>query len=60
EARPGAVRVLGVEVDPSPLLSQDIVRRILGPTRLVLGVHRPLDGLMKDRTVATVQWSLML
>lgn len=58
--RLGAVRMAGVEVDLTPLLAQDAIRRILGPTRLVFGLHRPLDGVMKDRTVATVQWNLVL
>jgi hypothetical protein len=50
--RPPYLRVAGLQVtwtNPLASASDQALRRM----RLQLGVHRPLDGLMKDRTVGT-------
>ena len=57
--RPAALRVAGLELDSRRLgLPQDLLRRLTGNLSFTLGVHRPLDGIMKGRTVGTV--SLLL
>ncbi len=57
--RPAAQRVVGFELDSRSMgLPQDILRRLMGNLSFTLGVHRPLDGIMKGRTVGTV--SLLL
>ena len=57
--RPEAQRVAGLEVESRSLgLPQDILRRLAGNLSFTLGVHRPLDGIMKGRTVGTL--SLLL
>lgn len=57
QGRPVFQRVAGLEVKgnlaDSPILG-DITRRILGRAQVSLGLHRPLDGPMKDRTVFTM------
>jgi hypothetical protein len=53
--RPSAQRVLGLELDSRKLgLPMDILRRVAGNLSFTLGVHRPLDGAMKQRTVGTL------
>ena len=53
--RPAAQRVAGLELDSERLgLPMDMVRRLAGNLRFSIGLHRPLDGIMKDRTVATL------
>ena len=53
--RPAARRVVGLELDSARLgLPMDVVRRVAGNLRFTLGIHRPLDGIMKGRTVATL------
>lgn len=53
--RPAAQRVAGLELDSARLgLPMDVVRRLAGNLHFTLGLHRPLDGVMKDRTVATL------
>ncbi|GLH69999.1 hypothetical protein GETHPA_15320 [Geothrix rubra] len=53
--RPAAQRVAGLELDSDRLgLPLDVVRRVAGNLRFSLGIHRPLDGAMKDRTVVTL------
>ncbi|MDE3034055.1 MAG: hypothetical protein KGI56_10355, partial [Acidobacteriota bacterium] len=55
EARPAALRVVGLELDSARLnLPLDILRRVAGNLQFALGVHRPLDGVMRHRTVATL------
>ena len=52
-ARPPFLRVAGLEVtvlNPLGLASEEVLKRM----RLQVGVHRPLDGIMKDRAVATL------
>ena len=57
--KPAALRVAGLELDGRGLgLPQDILRRLAGNLSFTLGVHRPLDGIMKGRTVGT--FSLLL
>ena len=57
--KPGALRVAGLELDSRGLgLPQDTLRRLTGNLSFTLGVHRPLDGIMKGRTVGT--FSLLL
>ncbi len=57
--KPAAQRVAGLELDSRTLgLPQDILRRLTGNLSFTLGVHRPLDGIMKGRTVGT--FSLLL
>jgi len=57
--KPAALRVAGLELDGRGLgLPQDILRRLTGNLSFTLGVHRPLDGIMKGRTVGT--FSLLL
>jgi hypothetical protein len=52
--RPSAQRVAGLELDSRNLgLPMDILRRLSGNLSFTLGIHRPLDGLMKNRTVGT-------
>lgn len=53
--RPSAQRVAGLEVDGQTLgLPLDIVRRLMGNLSFTFGLHRPLDGVMKGRTVGTL------
>jgi hypothetical protein len=53
--RPAAQRVLGLELDSRSLaLPQDLLRRLVGNLAFTLGLHRPLDGVMKGRTVGTL------
>ncbi len=53
--RPSAQRVAGVELDSRNLgLPLDVLRRLAGNLSFTLGVHRPLDGVMKGRSVGTI------
>ncbi|GLH73080.1 hypothetical protein GETHLI_15820 [Geothrix limicola] len=53
--RPSAQRVAGLELDSRHLnLPMDVLRRMAGNLSFTLGLHRPLDGVMKDRTVGTL------
>ena len=53
--RPSAQRVLGLELYSRSLgLPMDLLRRLTGNLSFTLGLHRPLDGIMKDRTVGTL------
>lgn len=52
--RPSAQRVTGLELDSGDLgLPMDVLRRLAGNLSFTLGIHRPLDGVMKNRTVGT-------
>ena len=54
-ARPAAQRVAGLELDSRDLpLPRDLLRRLAGNLSFTLGLHRPLDGAMKGRTVGTL------
>jgi hypothetical protein len=56
-SRPAATRVVGLEIREDTRQvpgSGDLLRRILGSFQLTLGLHRPLDGPMKGRTVGTL------
>jgi hypothetical protein len=54
-ARPSAQRVAGLELDSRNLgLPMDLMRRLMGGLSFTVGLHRPLDGIMKDRTVGTL------
>ena len=54
-ARPSAQRVAGLELDSQNLnLPLDVLRRLVGNLSFTLGLHRPLDGVMKGRTVGTI------
>jgi hypothetical protein len=54
-ARPSAQRVAGLELDSRNLgLPMDVLRRLGGNFSFTIGVHRVLDGIMKDRTVGTL------
>jgi len=53
--RPTAQRVAGLELDSRNLgLPLDVLRRLTGNLAFTLGLHRPLDGAMKGRTVGTL------
>jgi len=53
--RPSAQRVAGLELDSRNLgLPLDVLRRLTGNLSFALGLHRPLDGAMKGRTVGTL------
>ncbi|HEX7552636.1 MAG TPA: hypothetical protein VF378_03725, partial [Geothrix sp.] len=53
--RPSAQRVAGLELDSRNLpVPMEILRRLAGNLTFTLGVHRPLDGVMKQRTVGTL------
>jgi hypothetical protein len=55
--RPTAQRVAGLELDSTRMgLPQDVFRRLAGNLTFTLGVHRPLDGVMKGRTVGTLSF----
>jgi hypothetical protein len=54
-AKPSAQRVLGLELDSQNLsLPMDLLRRLAGNLSFTVGLHRPLDGIMKGRTVGTL------
>ena len=53
--RPAAQRVAGLEVDSRNLgLPIDVLRRLAGNLSFTLGLHRPMDGVMKGRTIGTL------
>jgi len=53
--RPTAQRVAGLEIDSRHLrLPMDVLRRFMGNLSFTLGLHRPMDGVMKGRTVGTL------
>ncbi|WP_257307494.1 hypothetical protein [Geothrix campi] len=53
--RPPAQRVAGLELDSRNLgLPLEVLRRLTGNLSFALGLHRPLDGAMKGRTVGTL------
>ena len=55
DPRPAAQRVVGLELDSRHLsLPTDLLRRVLGNLSFTLGLHQPLDGTMKGRTVGTL------
>jgi hypothetical protein len=55
DPRPAAQRVAGLELDSRNLgLPQDVLRRLAGNLSFTVGLHRPLDGAMKGRTVGTL------
>jgi hypothetical protein len=55
QPRPAAQRVAGLELDSRRLgLPLDVLRRLSGNLSFTLGLHRPLDGPMKHRTVGTL------
>ncbi len=55
DPRPSAQRVAGLELNSRNLgLPMDVVRRLAGNLSFTLGLHRPLDGAMKGRTVGTL------
>jgi hypothetical protein len=46
---------MGLELDSGQVgVPMDVLRRLAGNLTFTLGVHRPLDGVMKDRTVGTL------
>ncbi len=52
--RPPFTRVAGLEVSLDGLLSDPALAWRAGRLSLTLGLHRPLDGAMRNRTVATL------
>ncbi|GLH68439.1 hypothetical protein [Geothrix edaphica] len=53
--RPSAQRVAGLELDSRDIdLPLDVLRRLAGNLSFTVGLHRPLDGTMKGRTVGTL------
>ena len=53
--RPAAQRVGGLEIDSHNLgLPMDVLRRLMGNLSFTLGLHRPMDGVMRGRTIGTV------
>ncbi len=53
--RPKALRVAGLEIDSRNLgLPAEVLRRLVGNLTFTLGIHRPMDGIMKNRTVGTL------
>lgn len=57
-ARPAYQRAAGVEIPVHALLPASLAQPLLGRFTCTLGLHRTLDGVMKDRTVGT--FSLVL
>lgn len=53
-ARPSFTRVVGVEASIGSLGLDPLVVPLVGCFELTAGVHRPLDGAMRGRTVGTV------
>lgn len=49
-------RVAGLELHLDELWDRELAARLLGRAKLVLGLHRPLDGPVKDRSVATLSF----
>jgi len=54
QAMPGYQRVIGAELPVHELLPANLAELLLGRFTFTLGIHRTLDGVMKDRTVGTV------
>jgi hypothetical protein len=55
QPRPGAQRVAGLEWDSRRQgLPLEVLRRLAGNLSFTIGLHRPLDGIMKHRTVGTL------
>ena len=55
DPRPAALRVAGLELDSRRLgLPASLLRPLAGNLSFQIGVHRPLDGVMKHRTVFTL------
>lgn len=54
QPRPAHQRVVGAELPVHEMLPANLAEWLLGRFTLTLGVHRPLDGVMKDRTVGTL------
>ncbi len=58
QARPAYQRVVGVELPVYEMLPSNLAELLLGRFTFTIGLHRTLDGGMKDRTVGTL--SLLL
>lgn len=54
QARTPATRVAGVELTVRDPLQTERLAPALGRIELTIGLHRPLDGLMKERTVGSL------
>jgi hypothetical protein len=55
--RAEAQRVVGLELESGRLgLPLEVLHRLMGRVAFTLGLHRPLDGIMKGRTVGTVSF----
>ena len=53
QARPAYQRVVGIELPVHELVPSRLAELLLGRFTFTIGIHRPLDGVMKDRTVGT-------
>jgi hypothetical protein len=53
QPRPAYQRVVGAELPIHELLPNNVAEFLLGHFSFTVGVHRTLDGVMKDRTVGT-------
>ncbi|HJV90464.1 MAG TPA: hypothetical protein VJ623_09180 [Holophagaceae bacterium] len=57
--RPSYLRVVGWELGSAELgLNPEVIQRLLGRLTFTLGLHRPLDGPTRHRTVGTLSISL--
>jgi hypothetical protein len=50
---PEYIRIVGAQINLEDLIDDDIARSIGAAPMFSLGIHRPLDGIMKDRYVVT-------
>lgn len=57
-AKPSFQRVVGLEWPLHELIPANLAERFLGRFTFTLGIHRTLDGVMKDRTVTTFSLAL--
>jgi hypothetical protein len=53
QPRPAYQRVVGAELPIHELLPNNVAEFLLGHFSFTVGVHRTLDGVMKDRTAGT-------
>ncbi len=54
QGRPAYQRIVGVELPIHEMLPTSLAQLLLGHFTFTLGIHRTLDGVMKDRTVGTL------
>lgn len=54
QPRPHYQRVIGLELPVHEMIPANLAELLLGRFTFTVGIHRTLDGLMKDRTVGTI------